>query len=278
MLQGVESHQISGTEDGAFRAGSCGPGNGVHLLHGHPHLDHMTHTVADGIDADPVGNEVGGVLGKDDPLPEALLNESCHEPDHFRIGEFVRDDLQKAHVARRIEEMSDKKVFPHVIRKTLGHLVHGKSARVGRENGALFQVRADLLAEEALLDLHPFNDDLNDPVTFLKLFDIVVEITRFYIRSICGEEKCRGLHFPESFESRHRDPVSYGGIVQGKARLLFGLVRLLRHDVEYQHPDACIREVGGDGRSHYPRTQDSHFVDLFHHIPPSEHLLVGSLR
>src|SRR3990170_7560581 len=123
MLQGVESDQISGAEDRAFRARSGRPGNRIHVLHGHLHLEHMAHAVANGIDAYAVADEVWGVLGKDDPLSQTLLDESGHEPDHFGIGSTVRDDLQKAHVARGVEEMGDEEVFPYWFRKAFGHLV-----------------------------------------------------------------------------------------------------------------------------------------------------------
>jgi len=59
-------------------------------------------------DADAVGDEIGGVVGEYHELAQIAVGEGGKGGQHCRIGFGGGNDLEEAHVARRIEKMSSE--------------------------------------------------------------------------------------------------------------------------------------------------------------------------
>ena len=84
----------------------------------------MLHGVEHGENADPVTDEVRGILAINNPFAQATTAEFSHVGKHFRVGLIARDQLQQTHVARRIKEMSNKEVLTYRLRQHCGHGVN----------------------------------------------------------------------------------------------------------------------------------------------------------
>ena len=138
-------------------------------------FDHELHRLDHALDPDPVADEIGCVLGPDDPLAEDPFAKVGHEGKDFRQGLFSGDDLQKFHVADRIEEMGPEEMFAEILAQSFAHGLQGDARGVGRDDGALSAHAVDPL-EEILLDLQVFDDHFDDPVAVFDLVEIVFKV------------------------------------------------------------------------------------------------------
>ena len=88
----------------------------------------------------------------------------------------VGNQLQQAHVARRIEEVRAEPEAAEVIGKAFDDLGHRQPAGVGGDDRAGLANRFDL-AQQAALDLEVFDDGLDDPIDVGEFLQIVFEVS-----------------------------------------------------------------------------------------------------
>jgi len=173
----VEADDVGGAEHGRLGPShrgseqSVGFGDSDAVL-GHP-VEHRRYAER----ADPVGDEVRSVLAIHDALAEYSLAELCHTGEDVRIGLWGRDQFQKPHVANRIEEVRHHEMAFEILAAALRHRLYREAGCVGRDDAPFTTVFVDHL-EDSLLDVHPFNDDFDDPVALTELVEIVLVVAR----------------------------------------------------------------------------------------------------
>ena len=91
------------------------------------------------------------------------------------IGVRRRNNLQQAHVARRIEEVSAKPRTSELVGDALRDSSYGQSAGIGGDDGTGLANGFDL-AKQRPLDVQILHDSFNDPVDFSQLLQIVVKV------------------------------------------------------------------------------------------------------
>jgi hypothetical protein len=105
----VQAHHIGGAEGAAAGAPHLLAGEVVDDVVGQAEglglLDRGQHAG----DADPVGDEVGRVLGPHHALAEEAGDEGLKLVEHARLGGRRVDQLDQRHVARRVEEVDAAK-------------------------------------------------------------------------------------------------------------------------------------------------------------------------
>ena len=109
--------------------------HGVRFLDRDAVLDRRDDGGLQPIDADPVGDEAGRVLGVDHALAQADIGEPAHRRDLLRVGSGAGDDLDEAHVAGRVEEMGDQEVGGEALRQALGQYRQRQRRGVRRDDG-----------------------------------------------------------------------------------------------------------------------------------------------
>ena len=198
--------------------------------------------------ADAVGDEPGCVLAVNDTLAELMVGEFADDRDRLVPGFLAANNLQKTHVARRVEEMRDKKIAL----ETLVHAVHQVAARyrrrVGGDNAARFANAIDL-AVNRLLDVKFFNHRLNDPISFSDEDEVVLNIAAGDSLSVALLHERRRLSFQHALNGVQCEFAS--------------LLCTFRHDIEKNHIDAGIGHVGGDTAAHQTGADYRNFID--HH-------------
>jgi hypothetical protein len=121
------SQNVEADEIGEAKRRHLGPAHGsagerVNFLDAEVHLLHQAHDVQRGEGPDAVGDEVGRVLGMDHALAQVQIAEVRDGLHRRRIGVGRGNELQQAHVARRIEEVRAEPVAAEVIREAFDDL------------------------------------------------------------------------------------------------------------------------------------------------------------
>ncbi len=152
-------------------AGQC-----VHLLDGEVELLHQPHDVDHAEAADAVGDEVRRVLGVDDAFAQPHARRSAAMACNRRgVGLRRGNDLQQAHVARRVEEVRAEPVPAELSLKPSAMACHGQSAGVGGDDGARL-AHGLHLAQQRALELQVLHHGLDDPVALGQQVEMVVEV------------------------------------------------------------------------------------------------------
>ena len=127
-------------------------------------------------DPDPIGNEVGRVLGAN----TAFAHRSGQKTFEFVQNRWRRADggnqLHQVHIARRIKKMHAAKTRRHVAAgKALGQLVDRQAGGIGRKNRIRCDERRDL-AVQVVLPIHPLSYRLNDQIAVAQTFKVLFVI------------------------------------------------------------------------------------------------------
>jgi len=251
--QGVQAHHVGGAVGGALGTADLGAGQGIHLVEAHLQALGVVHHRQDGEDADPVGDEVGGVLGPHHALAEAGDQPGFQAVQHGRIGVGGGDDFHQGHVARRIEEVDAAEVGPLLRRHGGGQLVDGQARGVGGDDGAGLQVGRDL-AVEVFLPLHLLGDGLDHQVALAQQGQVLLVV--------------RGIDVGQALLARQGGRVQLLQAVQGLLDDAVG-VALLGRQVEKHHRHIGVGEMGGDLGPHHAGAEhgspaDDQFAVLTH--------------
>ena len=84
----------------------------------------MLNALVDGINTDPVGDKVGRILGVNNAFAEPKTDKSSESIDHGRIRLATGNNLQQAHVTRRVEKVGDQEILTHLGRQAFSHGVN----------------------------------------------------------------------------------------------------------------------------------------------------------
>ncbi|EKD34621.1 MAG: hypothetical protein ACD_75C02258G0003, partial [uncultured bacterium] len=234
MTEGIEADEIGGAEGRTLRPGGGRAGDGIDFLDGHTHLDHMLNAFVDRIGADPVGDEVGGVLGVNYALAEALAEEIGHTLHYCRVSLRAGHDLHQPHIARRIEEVGSKEILADLGRQHRRHLVDGEAAGVGGENGARREVRHEFF-QEIELDRHVLDHHLDHPVALLQFTQVVRQVADLDLAGVFAQVKRRGFHLHQPLQAVSGDPVADRRTLQGEPLGLFLFVQFLGNDIQQKN-------------------------------------------
>ena len=101
----VQPDLVEQPEGGRLGPAHQRPGEGVDLLDRVAVLQGVADVVHAGEAAQPVGDEVGGVLGHHRALAQHPLHERPHPLQHLGVGVGGRDELDQLEVAGRVEEV-----------------------------------------------------------------------------------------------------------------------------------------------------------------------------
>ena len=101
----IKSDKIIQAECRCLRASDKRSGNRVDFFHGIAVIEGVICRLHAGHRHESIADEIGSILAEYGTFTQGLGAKAHHEIDDFGIGAGVGDDLQKAQVARRIEEM-----------------------------------------------------------------------------------------------------------------------------------------------------------------------------
>ena len=241
--EGVEADQVRRAEAGALRVAHRRAGDVVDVFGSETVFQHLMDRHHHRVGADAVADEVRRVFADDDALAEDVLAELGDALHRLGRGVRTRHQLEQLHVANRVEEVHHEEALLeggvaafHHRRDTQARGVRGHDG-VGGDD--LLE-----LGEQALLRLELLDDGLDHEVTFAGLLEVVFHVARR------DELRERGMHERgrPRLQRLLEAPRSEAIAVLLVALLFVAEVR--GNDVEEQHADTCVGEVGRDAAPH----------------------------
>jgi len=203
-------------------------------------------------------DEVRGILADDDALAEDALAEGLEALDDGGVGGLAAHDFEQRHVADGVEEVGDGEVLLEGLRAALDHALDRQARGVRGDDGAGLHDAVEA-REELLLHVEALEHHLDDEVALGGAAQIVVEVADFDQVGVLLREQQRRLALHDVVLATDCEAVAEGlggGVVL--------LRRLRRHDVEEDHGDAGVGEVGGDALPHDPGTDDTDLLERRH--------------
>ena len=242
---GVQADDVRGAIGGALGPADLGAGEGIDGIETKAEALGVVHHRQDREDADPVGDEVGGVLGAHDALAQAGNQPGFQVVHGGGVGVAGGDQFDQRHVARRIEEMDAAEPAAGFGRQRFGQAVDRQAGGVGGDDGVGRNVRRDL-AVEIVLPFHLFGDGFDDQVAFGQLLKMLLVVGHVDVgdAALAGEG-CR-LQLLEAVDGLLDDAV---------------LVAFLGRQVEQHHRHIGVGEMGGDLGAHDAGTQHRDAAD-----------------
>ena len=165
------------------------------------------------------------------------------------------DDLQQAHIARRVEEMRDAEIAREGFRQTGSEFFQRNCRGVGGDDGARLAHGVELFVE-VLLDVEAFDHGLDDPVGIFQIVEIILDIAGFDQADGAAAHERRRVHFFQAFNGAFGNRIAVCGT---------GF-----DDVQQQHMRAGIGGMGGDARPHDARADHGDGTDFTHLKWPPE--------
>ena len=194
----------------------------------------------------------GVSFAKTMPLPRRTSQKCAMDSIAAAIGLRGGNDLQQAHVARRIEEVRAEPVAAEIVGKAFSDGRHRQSAGVGGDdrsglaNGFYF-------AQQLALDFEVLDDGLDDPVAFGEPLQVVVEVADGDQLGEVRFKECRRLGLARGVKPGGGEFVARGSVGIG------------RHDVEQVRRNSGVGQVCGDAGTHGSRAKDCDFLDPLIH-------------
>ena len=198
VRQNIDAHQIGKAKGSGARPADGGAGQRVDLFDRESLLQHQVPGVEHDRNADAIGDEVGRVVRRDHLLAERAVGKGGECGDQRGIGLRRRDHFDKAHIARRIEEVRAEEPAAHIGNRG-GDARDGQAGGVAGEDGARRKVRHNAL-EQGGLDLEIFGDGFDDPIALREPGQVIVESAR---RDQAAERRFkegRGFRLGKCFE------------------------------------------------------------------------------
>ena len=254
----VEADEIGGAEAGALGVTHRHAGQRVEVLGRQALLDHQVDRRHHRVGADAVRHEVGGVLGPHQALAHLVL-APVGDAGLARVrGVGAGHQLEELHVARRVEEVGHQEVLAEPLAAALEHLGDAQAAGVGRDDRLAAEQLVEL-GEQRALDVEPLDDRLDDQIAVGDLREIVVEVAGGDERGVAHVAERGRLALLQLLEGAGGD-----GVLR-RLRAALGVGELGRHDVEEEHRDPGVGEVGGDAATHHAGAEDGDLADRFGH-------------
>ncbi len=256
MAQNIQSYHVDGAEGGRLREADGSSGQRVHVLNGEVELLHQADDVDHAKSANAVGDEVRRVLRVNDALAETDACKLRDRLNRLRIALWSRNDLQQAHIARRIEKMGTKPVAAEIVTEALGNGVHGKAAGIAGNDGSGLADSLDL-AQQSALEIKVFHHGFDDPVAVGQQVEIVFEIS--------GGDQARQSRLHEGCRlgfARRLQPC-FGNAVASRCR--GASLGVWWNNIQQVRTHPGIGQVRGDAGTHRSRAEDGDFLDSFQH-------------
>ena len=245
MGRNVDAHHVGKAEGTGAGPADGLSGERVHLFDGELLLQHQRSRGEHDRDADAVGDEIGGVVGEYHELAQIAVGEGGKGGQHCRIGFGGGNDLEEAHVARRIEKMSSEEAV--AMRGEPGcDLLERQAGGVGGEQGVRCQMRHDA-GQERRFYLQVFGHGLDDPIASSEPGQVVLEVAG-------GDERGERRLVEGS-----RFGLGQGGERGFRQAVLIALAGW--NEIEEERGDACVRQVRGDAGAHGTGAQDGGAAD-----------------
>ncbi len=241
---GVQAHHVSSAEGGRAGAAELLAGQVVHDVDAQAEFFRLVDGGQHAGDADAVGDEVGGVFGPHHRLAEGGGGKSFELVDHVGLGGGRGDQLDQAHVARRVEEVHAAKTRPQRFGKGRGQLRDAQARGVAGDDGTRRHVGGDALVELEL-PVHALGDGFNDQVALFQPGQVLFVIGGLDQGAGFGHAQRRGLELLQAVD----------GLLSDAAFRTF-----LGGQVEQQHRHVDVDQVGRDLRAHHASTQHRDFA------------------
>ena len=198
--------------------------------------------------ADPVADEVHGILGVHHALAEPLREETLQRLHRLGAGLGARDQLDQPHHPDRIEEMGHGDVAAQAQGQALGDGAQQDAGGVAADHSARPAQRLEP-AEQRALGREVLDDRLADPVGRADRSGQIV------------------------LERARRDQVSLGRVVEHRRATLDhagqGLLRRAAAHVQQRDPAAGLRAERRDAAAHGPGAEHRDQFDP-HASPPTD--------
>ncbi len=245
MRHRVQADDVGSPVGGAPRAADRGAGQRVDDVEPEPEPLGVHDRRDDREHADPVGDEIRGVLGAHHALAEGGDQKRLELVEELRLRIALRDQLDQMHVTRRVEEVDSTEARPQRGRARLGQGVDRQPRRIAGEDRLRADMRRHFLVER-LLPVHAFGDRLDHQIAFREQRQVLVVIRgNDAIGAVLRRER-RGLELLQIFDRLQHDAV----------RITF-----LAGEVEQQRRNTGIGEMRGDLRAHDAGAQDGGFAN-----------------
>src|SRR5680860_1616800 len=242
----IQAHQVYQAKDPGLGS-PCGTAQDcVRLLYPHSGIQSLRQRRLHPEGAHAVSDETRCVLALDHALAQAQVRKVHHNLERLWIRLVPGHNLQKPHVAGRIEEVSDQEIPGEGFRQSIHQIVQGYGGGVGGDNRTglpnLLQFCVDIL-----LDVQPLNHRFHYPVRFSQLLQIILKIPRSHQAGVFLVHECGRIGLIELLERRPRQHVP--------------VIRVRRDDVQQQHGRPGVGQMSGDAAPHDSSTDDRRLGD-----------------
>ena len=245
MPDGVQAHDVGGAESAGLRAPQLGPGEVVDNIEAQAEFLGLAHRGKHLEGADPVGDEIGRVLGADAALAQRGRQEGLELVEHFGRGVGSGDQFDQVHIARRIEEMHAAESGAQRLRNAFAEPADRQARGIAAED----RVRADEgrdLRVQVVLPVHALGDRLDHQFALAQPLEVFVVVGGLDESGQVRMTERRRVHLLQALDGAQRHPV---------ARPLAG------RQIEQQHAHARIDQMGRNLRPHHPGAQHRDFPD-----------------
>ena len=253
MGHGVQPHHIGSAEGARAGAAHFFAGEVVHHIKRQAEVLHLFHGRQHAGNADPVGDEVGRVLGPHHTLAQGAGDEGFELVQDLRLRGGCVDQLHQGHVARRVEEVDAAETRLDGIGQCLAQACDRQARGVAGHDGAFGNERCDLVVQVGL-PVHALGDRLDDQVAAFEQIHVLFVVGGLDQRCVLGHTQRRGLEFLQAVNGFGDDGV-FAARQYGCAFL--GCVRQVKQDDRHLDVD----QVRGDLRAHHACAQHG---DFFH--------------
>ncbi|OIQ69949.1 hypothetical protein GALL_484430 [mine drainage metagenome] len=175
MAHGVKTDHVGGAESAGTGASEFLAGEIIHHVITQAKVFHFFHGGQHAGDTDPVGDEVGGVLGAHHPFAQGAGDEGFQIVKNLWQRGGRVDQLNQLHVAWRVEEVDAAKTRFDFFRQDLAQLGDGKPRGVGGHDGVRCHERRNFFVQVEL-PVHALGDGLDDEVTVAQLLHVFLII------------------------------------------------------------------------------------------------------
>ena len=175
MRHEVEADEVDQSEDAGLGNAHRPSHDGIGLLDREAAVHRFQHAELQPVDAEAVGDEARAVLAGDNGFTQNDIAEPDDARQDGRVGLGARDDFEQPHVARRIEEMRDEEIPREGIGQAVDEMRERDRRGIRGYRRAGPAHRFDP-AIQGLLDVEPFDDDLDDPIAVGHAGEIVLDV------------------------------------------------------------------------------------------------------
>ncbi len=245
VRHGVQAHHIGRAERGRLGAAQLRARQVIHHVERDTVLGRLREHRQDRKDADPVGDEVRGVLGAHHALAKRGGQEGFQLVEDVAARVGGRDQLDQVHVARRIEEVHAAEARLQLGVEAVRQRADRQARGVGGEDRMRRDVRRDLLVQ-VVLPVHALGDGLDDEVAVAQALDVVLVVGDLDQGRVVLDAQRRRRQLLQILNGLEHDAV---------------LQAILGREIEQRDGNLGVDQVRGDLRAHHAGAQHGHAPD-----------------